>query len=683
MKRFFKKLTSGILSVLLIFCCLNLAPKPIFAQGISEEESTPLPHYPGKDSWVLTFEDNFDGTTIDETKWTIRDRDQYVYHDKTFPTVKDGNLWLKIEKDETGRVMLGRIDTHKYDEYVDDSKWSQKYGFFECRADVPETDKTYFAFWFMSAGVFDVGNDGRDGTEIDVCETAYLGDWTASTLHWDGYDSHHKSVTSLPRHAPDLHDGYHTFGLEWDPDTLKFYYDGKLTWTYSGVAVPWVKEYIILSSGTGDWVQGNIKNANLPYYAKVDYVRAWQKVDVAENGNFETGNLSPWISEGNSGITSSNTYTNSSYAGYVTPGGILEQEITGLEPNTTYVFTSDLKLENKNEYVYCGAKDFGGIEVFNRENRTEYGPTKVTFTTGPFHTSSKIYFYKPAAAGNGKAFLDEVTVCPQRDFIGNSTFESGDQEPWTSYNTSGVTNETSYEGNYSGFAAAGSSIEQVVTGLQPYTTYKFSAYVKSETEGEPSVLGVKDFGGAEVSRTVISSDYEKAWVIFKTEDNTTAKIYLTRPSGNGKGYLDAATLTAEPHFVINGDFETGEQSPWTSYHSAYITNADVYAGDYAGCVEPDSSIEQIITGLRPNTTYTFSAYVKVEKEGDTAYLGVKDFGVGKPEVKVPALSTDYQEYSVTFKTGIGKTSAKIYLTKPAADGDGNAYLDQARISPNL
>lgn len=104
MKRFFKKLTSGILSVLLIFCCLNLAPKPIFAQGISEEESTPLPHYPGKDSWVLTFEDNFDGTTIDETKWTIRDRDQYVYHDKTFPTVKDGNLWLKIEKDETGRV---------------------------------------------------------------------------------------------------------------------------------------------------------------------------------------------------------------------------------------------------------------------------------------------------------------------------------------------------------------------------------------------------------------------------------------------------------------------------------------------------------------------------------------------------------------------------------------------------
>jgi len=56
------------------------------------QASTLMPNYPGSDLWDLTFEEQFEGTALDSSRWTIRDKDQYSYHDKTYVSVSDGNL---------------------------------------------------------------------------------------------------------------------------------------------------------------------------------------------------------------------------------------------------------------------------------------------------------------------------------------------------------------------------------------------------------------------------------------------------------------------------------------------------------------------------------------------------------------------------------------------------------------
>lgn len=235
----------------------------------------PVLSSPGRDNWALSFEDTFDGDTLDTSKWTVRRGDKR--YDPSFVRVSGGNLNLKIDRNTQGQIRAARIDTTGTSR-GDKNKWDQQYGFFEVRAQVPPTDQTIFAFWLQSyPGVNRVDGTGHDGCEIDVVESMFTSDTIQPTLHFDGYGAKHKSVSSPRIPAPNLHDGFHVFGLEWTTEELKFYYDGAHIWTYKGVAVPQVKEFIILSTETG-FGEGNLANAKLPYVARVDYIRAWRKI---------------------------------------------------------------------------------------------------------------------------------------------------------------------------------------------------------------------------------------------------------------------------------------------------------------------------------------------------------------------------------------------------------------------
>lgn len=67
---------------------------------------------------------------------------------------------------------------------------------------------------------------------------------------------------------------------------MKFYFDGELSWEVTDAKlIPWVKETFILSSGWArdeDWGDGDIEDADLPYYAEVDWFRAYKRARVTE-----------------------------------------------------------------------------------------------------------------------------------------------------------------------------------------------------------------------------------------------------------------------------------------------------------------------------------------------------------------------------------------------------------------
>jgi len=96
------------------------------------------------------------------------------------------------------------------------------------------------------------------GTEIDVIEHRSNSPDAPSGLHWDAYcqgqdpnpDNPVAKSAGSDNHSGDgsLSNGFHTYGLEWTPDVLRFYYDCVLVWTVnnsplmdpkSQVGCPW------------------------------------------------------------------------------------------------------------------------------------------------------------------------------------------------------------------------------------------------------------------------------------------------------------------------------------------------------------------------------------------------------------------------------------------------------------
>ncbi|MCJ8007362.1 family 16 glycosylhydrolase [Lederbergia wuyishanensis] len=228
-----------------------------------------------KEGWELTFLDNFNGEELDPTKWKHapewpRQGGAGQWSDDEAFLNGEGQLIIQVsEKD--GKYYSGAVRTRDL--------FEQTYGYYEIKAKIPKTEGYWNAFWLMTDGVHTVGNDGRDGTEIDIFESPFAkdGDYIQHAMHWDGYEQYHRSAGQVA-HVPGIYEGFHTFALEWNPDEYIFYIDGQETWRTNAGGVSQVPAYMKITAEVGGWA-GNIKNATLPSQMEVEYVRAYKKKD--------------------------------------------------------------------------------------------------------------------------------------------------------------------------------------------------------------------------------------------------------------------------------------------------------------------------------------------------------------------------------------------------------------------
>lgn len=121
------------------------------------------------------------------------------------------------------------------------------------------------------------------GMEIDIMES--LGIWGANetqhALHWDGYSSSHKSKEWHDITYPATGDGFHTYGVYWEPGLVAFYVDGIKTGEHADSRVMSVPAFFILSLQLGGW-GGNNPGAQVDgQVMEVDWVRAWSGTRAA------------------------------------------------------------------------------------------------------------------------------------------------------------------------------------------------------------------------------------------------------------------------------------------------------------------------------------------------------------------------------------------------------------------
>ncbi|MCK9223062.1 MAG: glycoside hydrolase family 16 protein [Limnochordia bacterium] len=257
----------GVLITVLVFCFtfMLVAASRALAHSPSAE----------KPGWRLTFEDNFAGNQLDLTKWSYLPERPWMDGNRSSRAVfLDGQGHLVIQISEhNGSYYFGAITTR--------GKFEQAYGYYEIRAQLPQEEGLWAAFWLMTDGAHRIGDGGRDGTEIDILESPFAKqDRISHALHWDGYEEHHQSAGKTP-YIPGIYDGFHIFALEWNEEEYIFYVDGQETWRTSAGGISQVPSWVQLTATVGKWA-GDIRNAKLPAQYIIDYVRVYERIHEIE-----------------------------------------------------------------------------------------------------------------------------------------------------------------------------------------------------------------------------------------------------------------------------------------------------------------------------------------------------------------------------------------------------------------
>jgi alpha-L-fucosidase len=239
-------------------------PSPTVAQPNSPA-AAPLPGY------KLVWSDEFNDGKLDTSKWGFRtDSKMWSTQKPQNVSVRDGKIFLAVKKEEAG-------DKHYTGAGVI-SKQAFKYGYYESRFKVPPGAGWHTSFWLMK-------HDGKGGTgtgvtaqELDVCESdsVNLTHYGVNVHKWNpkphvgmGY----KKVTT-----PDLSADFHTFGCEFTPETVKYYFEGKLVQTVAVTNFAHSDQHIWLTTIASHLGKTKaVEDTKLPAAAEYDYVRFHQK----------------------------------------------------------------------------------------------------------------------------------------------------------------------------------------------------------------------------------------------------------------------------------------------------------------------------------------------------------------------------------------------------------------------
>lgn len=142
--------------------------------------------------------------------------------------------------------------------------------------------------------------------------------------------------------------------------------------------------------------------------------------------------------------------------------------------------------------------------------------------------------------------------------------------------------------------------------------------------------------------------------------------------------VDYVRVYQRPQTAIlhDGGFERNELKPWGKWNYARIVSDNARSGRQALRLDgPQSSSEQKIYGVKPNTTYILSGWAKVTDISDEARIGVKNHGGEERSATIK--TADYSQARVEFTTGADATTITIYAFK--SSGTGTAFFDDFEL----
>ena len=268
-------LSGKLLTVFLIFLALSIT---IFMQhprrvqgaasstGIWKVYTIPIPVGYSK----LIFDDEFNGTTLDTSKWitnagrggvcTSVDVGGIACFDPQAVSVSNGSAHIETNRQSINgySYLAGIINT--------DTKYYFTYGYFDIRAKMPKGDGLWSGIWLY--------NTVGDANEIDIVELRGKDPRTA----YQTFQGNNVGKTQFNTGGTDWSLAYHDYAVMWQPGLLIFYIDGIERGRVT-TAVPSEKMYLMLDSDVGGstaWSGSPDSSTPFPSYLDVEYVRVYQ-----------------------------------------------------------------------------------------------------------------------------------------------------------------------------------------------------------------------------------------------------------------------------------------------------------------------------------------------------------------------------------------------------------------------
>ena len=249
------------------------------------------------EGWNLIWRDEFDGNSIDSSKWEHEvnawgggnNELQYYTASSANSRVIDGKL-----------IIEARAGSYTGDEGTRDytsarlrtlNKGDWLYGRMEGRMKLPTGQGSWPAFWMLPTD-WAYGGWAASG-EIDIMELVghepstvhgtlhYGGEWPQNTYSGEGYSINGSFA-----------DDFHVFAVEWDPGEIRWYVDGvhyqtQTNWYSSAGAYPAPfnqRFHIILNVAVGgNWPGNPDATTFFPQLMEVDYVRVYQRAESARD----------------------------------------------------------------------------------------------------------------------------------------------------------------------------------------------------------------------------------------------------------------------------------------------------------------------------------------------------------------------------------------------------------------
>ncbi len=193
------------------------------------------------DSWEIVWADEFEGETIDTSKWTYdignwgwgnAELQYYTDSRKKNARIENGNLIIEAHKNDMGEKWTSaRLTTRE--------KTSFQYGKIEFKAIVPAKKGNWAAGWTLGDDYVDELSWPYCG-EIDILESVgyemdnETGNGIAHASAHSGayyFKLNNQPTATIP--VDSMNQKYHTYAVEWTPEYIKAMVDDKVYFEYN------------------------------------------------------------------------------------------------------------------------------------------------------------------------------------------------------------------------------------------------------------------------------------------------------------------------------------------------------------------------------------------------------------------------------------------------------------------
>ena len=282
--------------------------------------------------YILMFEDDFDGSSLDTTKWNthhlwgpywqINNEEQFypdvgdTHGSDTFnsPPISVSNGTLKITADSIDADDLPNMPSLASSAFQNHPEWRHSaayndpdftnptndptqahapflpkytsgiltsydsfkftHGYAEISAKLPQGSGLWPAFWLLNGYYVD------QQPEIDIIELRGANpNELVHSYHLTPRDGGPPSFswTTTNNNQDGFADGFHKYGVAWEPGKIDFYVDGVKQHTHTGASVSSQNMYAILNLAVGGNFVADVDPSLMPVDFEIDYLKVYQQ----------------------------------------------------------------------------------------------------------------------------------------------------------------------------------------------------------------------------------------------------------------------------------------------------------------------------------------------------------------------------------------------------------------------